>query len=55
LRGWWNLGRYYRLATELAFNKHRLSIFPQEQDTQTRVLQLRKTVGQMRRMSTSDG
>jgi len=38
---WWRLGRYYRLATELAFNKHRLSQFPDEEDTQAEVDELR--------------
>ncbi len=44
LRRWWNLGRYYRLATELAFNKHRLTQFPDEEDTRVRVAQLREQV-----------
>jgi len=47
LKRWWNLGRYYRLATELAFNKRRLTHFPAEQDTQTRVVQLRRQVRKM--------
>ena len=47
-RRWWNLGRYHRLATELAFNKHRLTQFPQEKDTQTRVVQLRRQVREMK-------
>ena len=41
---WWNLGRYYRLATELAFNKHRLAHFPTEQDTQVHIVELREQV-----------
>ena len=41
---WWNLGRYYRLATELAFNKRRLAHFPAEEDTQAYIAQLRKQV-----------
>lgn len=44
LRRWWNLGRYYRLETELAFNKHRLTQFPDEEDTRARVAQLREQV-----------
>jgi hypothetical protein len=41
------LGHYYRLATELAFNKRRLASFPAEKDTQARVVQLRRQVGEM--------
>ena len=44
LKRWWNLGRYHRLATELAFNKRRLAIFPHEQDTQAHIVELRKRV-----------
>ncbi|MEE8390113.1 MAG: PrsW family intramembrane metalloprotease [Anaerolineae bacterium] len=44
LKRWWNLGRYYRLATELAFDKRRLTLFPAETDTQARVVQLRRQV-----------
>jgi len=47
-RRWWDLGRYYRLATELAFNKHRLTHFPAEEDTQARVAQLRRQVAEVR-------
>ncbi len=43
-RRWWNLGRYYRLATELAFNKHRLTRFPGEKDTQAQIIELRQQV-----------
>ena len=39
-----DLGRYYRLATELAFDKRRLTNFPAERDTQARVVQLRNQV-----------
>jgi len=46
-RRWWSLGRYYRLATELAFNKHRLTRFPSEKDTRERVVRLRKQVKEM--------
>ncbi len=48
LRRWWDLGRFYRLATELAFNKQRLTHFPGEEDTRARVEQLR---GQVRAMT----
>ena len=41
---WWDLGTYYRLATELAFNKRRLVHFPEEVDTQEHVGRLRKQV-----------
>jgi RsiW-degrading membrane proteinase PrsW (M82 family) len=41
---WWHLGRYYRLATELAFNKRRLTLFPEEKDTATRIDLLRGQV-----------
>ena len=46
-RRWRELGHYYRLATELAFNKRRLAHFPAEKDTQARVVQLRQQVGEM--------
>jgi len=42
--GWWHLGRYYRLATELAFNKRRLTLFPGERDTEARIDLLRSQV-----------
>ncbi|MFQ6101633.1 MAG: PrsW family intramembrane metalloprotease [Anaerolineae bacterium] len=44
---WWDLGRYYRLATELAFNKRRLAHLPAEKDTQARVVQLRRQVTEL--------
>ncbi|MBU0705219.1 MAG: PrsW family intramembrane metalloprotease [Chloroflexi bacterium] len=44
LKRWWNLGRYHRLATELAFNKRRLAHFPDEKDTQAHIVELRKQV-----------
>ena len=44
---WWDMGRYYRLATELAFNKRRLAHFPAEEDTQAHVVRLRKQVREM--------
>lgn len=43
-RRWWELGRFYQQATELAFNKHRLTRFPHEQDTQAHIVQLRGQV-----------
>ena len=46
-RHWWDLGRYYRLATELAFSKYRLTRFTGEKDTQARVAQLRRQVREM--------
>jgi protease PrsW len=46
-RRWLALGRYYRLATELAFNKHRLTRFPGEVDTQARMLSLRQQVSEL--------
>ena len=48
LRRWWQLGRYYRLATELAFSKYRLTRFPQEQDTRQRIIMLRQQVRDLR-------
>ena len=47
VRYWWDLGRYHRLATKLAFAKRRLSLFPSEEDTQARVAGLRRQVAQM--------
>ena len=47
LKRWRDLGRFYRLATELAFNKRRLTRFPAEKDTQARVVQLREQVREM--------
>jgi RsiW-degrading membrane proteinase PrsW (M82 family) len=46
-RRWWDLGRFYQLATELAFNKQRLDHFPAEEDTRARVVQLRNQVRAM--------
>jgi RsiW-degrading membrane proteinase PrsW (M82 family) len=43
-RRWWELGRYYRLATELAFDKRRVALFPAERDTRKRVVDLRQQV-----------
>jgi RsiW-degrading membrane proteinase PrsW (M82 family) len=47
LERWWRLGRYYRLATELAFNKRRLSRFPDDEGAQRRVKRLRGQVEEM--------
>ncbi|MDY6875390.1 MAG: PrsW family intramembrane metalloprotease [Chloroflexota bacterium] len=44
---WWGLGHYYRLATELAFSKYRLTRFAGEKDTRARVAQLRRQVREM--------
>jgi len=44
LKRWWRLERYYRLATELAFNKRRLAHFPSEQRTEVRVILLRQQI-----------
>ena len=46
-RRWWHLGRYYRLATELAFSKHRLTRFAGEKDTHARIVQLRRQVKEL--------
>jgi protease PrsW len=43
-RRWWDMGRYYRLATKLAFDKRRLTLFPDEVGAQARVAQLRRQV-----------
>jgi RsiW-degrading membrane proteinase PrsW (M82 family) len=48
LKRWWQLSRYYRLATELAFSRYRLSRFPGEQDTQQRIIMLRQQVRDLR-------
>jgi len=44
LERWRRLGRYYRLATELAFNKRRASRFPEDEEAEKRVAQLRSSV-----------
>jgi RsiW-degrading membrane proteinase PrsW (M82 family) len=41
-RRWWRLERYFGLLTELAFTKHRLADFPDEQETRDRLPELRK-------------
>jgi len=48
-RRWWGLGRFYQQATELAFNKHRLTRFPHEQDTRARIVRLRGQVAEQSR------
>ena len=45
---WWRLGRYYRLATELAFAKRRWAAFGPEQDTGMRIEQLRREIYELR-------
>ena len=46
-RRWWDLNRYYRLATKLAFNKRRLAHFPAERDTRAEVVLLRRQVAEL--------
>jgi len=46
---WWGLGRFYQQATELAFNKHRLTRFPHEQDTRAHIVRLRGQVAEQSR------
>ena len=41
---WQHLGRYYRTATELAFNKRRLSRFPDDAEARARIMRLRQQV-----------
>jgi len=48
LARWWRLGRYYRLATELAFAKHRLDAFPGEPDTVRQIDRLRRQLAELR-------
>jgi len=48
-RRWWLLGRYYRLATELAFAKHRLVTFGWEQDGVLRLERLRRELYELRK------
>jgi len=47
LERWWRLGRFYRLATELAFNKRRSSRFPDDDGAGERVKRLRARVAEM--------
>ena len=44
---WWTMGRFHRLATELAFNKRRLSRFPHEKETGEHIESLRQQVGHL--------
>lgn len=44
VKRWWNLGRYHRLATELAFEKRHLTRFPEDERTRECVEQLRDRV-----------
>jgi len=43
---WWVLGQYYRLGTELAFNKRRVSRFPDDERAEARVERLRVAVAE---------
>lgn len=45
---WWRLGHYYRLATELAFAKHRRSNFRRERETHRRIQRLRRDLLRLR-------
>ncbi|HEY75357.1 MAG TPA: PrsW family intramembrane metalloprotease [Thermoflexia bacterium] len=45
---WWRLGKYYRLATELAFAKHRRSDFKRERETHRRIQRLRRQLRALR-------
>ncbi|MGD2103748.1 MAG: PrsW family intramembrane metalloprotease [Anaerolineae bacterium] len=47
LNRWWRLGRYYRLATELAFSKRRLAGSPEDVVARERVERLRTQVERM--------
>ncbi len=47
VRRWWMLGRYYRLATELAFSRQRLARFPGEAGTEVRIEALRRQVREL--------
>jgi len=44
---WWMMGRFHRLATELAFRKQRLKRFPHEKETGEDVESLRRQVGHL--------
>jgi RsiW-degrading membrane proteinase PrsW (M82 family) len=46
---WRWLGRYYRLATELAFAKHRWATFGPEGETQARIERLRRELYELRK------
>ncbi len=45
---WWRLGKYFRLATELAFAKHRQTYFRQERETHQQILRLRRQLRALR-------
>lgn len=47
LERWWGLGRFYRLATELAFNRRRLNRFPKDEGAEERVKRLRAEVQEL--------
>ncbi len=46
---WWRLGRYYRLASELAFAKRRQDAFGQEKNTAQKLEQLRRELYELRK------
>ncbi len=47
---WWRLGKFYRLATELAFAKHRRSSFRGERETHRQIQRLRHDLLNLRRL-----
>jgi RsiW-degrading membrane proteinase PrsW (M82 family) len=46
---WWRLGRYYRLATELAFAKRRWIAFGRDPDTGLQIEKLRRQLYELRK------
>jgi len=46
---WWRLGKYYRLASELAFARQRLDAFGPERDTARQLEQLRRELYELRK------
>ncbi|HEC34159.1 MAG TPA: PrsW family intramembrane metalloprotease [Chloroflexi bacterium] len=49
LARWWRLGRYYRLATKLAFVKRRQAAFGSEAGVGTRIERLRRELHELRK------
>ncbi len=49
VKRWWKLGRYYRLTSELAFDKNRWSSGIKDQETARRIEQLRRDVYELRK------
>ena len=47
LRRWWQLGRYYRLVTELAFSRRRLIQFRGERETHERIIRLHQQLREL--------